>query len=304
MAEVTFEDLLRTGAHFGHVKSKWNPAFERYTLMVKNGVHIINLDETLKNLDKAFQFVRKVVKQNGEFLFVGTKKQARDIVQQEADRCGMFYVVERWLGGTLTNFSTIKKSIKRLQLLEKEGSRIYENLTKKEVQMLNRERIKLADQHRGIKDMKRLPDAIIVVDANFELTAVKEAKLLEIPVVAIVDTNTDPNTVDYPIPANDDSIRTIQLIIAAISDEILQAIGKEKEEQVAEKMEEAKEQQKEKIVVKAVEVKTEKADTTKKIEEVKATEKSKKESSEKVKETTAESAGEKAEKLTEGKEEK
>lgn len=304
MAEVTFEDLLRTGAHFGHVKSKWNPAFERYTLMVKNGVHIINLDETLKNLDKAFQFVRKVVKQNGEFLFVGTKKQARDIVQQEADRCGMFYVVERWLGGTLTNFSTIKKSIKRLQLLEKEGSRIYENLTKKEVQMLNRERIKLADQHRGIKDMKRLPDAIIVVDANFELTAVKEAKLLEIPVVAIVDTNTDPNTVDYPIPANDDSIRTIQLIIAAISDEILQAIGKEKEEQVAEKMEEAKEQQKEKIVVKAVEVKTEKADTTKKIEEVKATEKSKKESSEKVKETTAEAAGEKAEKLTEGKEEK
>lgn len=304
MAEVTFEDLLRTGAHFGHVKSKWNPAFERYTLMVKNGVHIINLDETLKNLDKAFQFVRKVVKQNGEFLFVGTKKQARDIVQQEADRCGMFYVVERWLGGTLTNFSTIKKSIKRLQLLEKEGSRIYENLTKKEVQMLNRERIKLADQHRGIKDMKRLPDAIIVVDANFELTAVKEAKLLEIPVVAIVDTNTDPNTVDYPIPANDDSIRTIQLIIAAISDEILQAIGKEKEEQVAEKMEEAKEQQKEKIVVKAVEVKTEKADTTKKIEEVKATEKSKKESSEKVKETTAEAAGEKAGKLTEGKEEK
>ncbi|MCH7764080.1 MAG: 30S ribosomal protein S2 [Candidatus Marinimicrobia bacterium] len=304
MAEVTFEDLLRTGAHFGHVKSKWNPAFERYTLMVKNGVHIINLDETLKNLDKAFQFVRKVVKQNGEFLFVGTKKQARDIVQQEADRCGMFYVVERWLGGTLTNFSTIKKSIKRLQLLEKEGSRIYENLTKKEVQMLNRERIKLADQHRGIKDMKRLPDAIIVVDANFELTAVKEAKLLEIPVVAIVDTNTDPNTVDYPIPANDDSIRTIQLIIAAISDEILQAIGKEKEEQVAEKMEEAKEQQKEKIVVKAVEVKTEKADTTKKIEEVKATEKPKKESSEKVKETTAEAAGEKAGKLTEGKEEK
>lgn len=304
MAEVTFEDLLRTGAHFGHVKSKWNPAFERYTLMVKNGVHIINLDETLKNLDKAFQFVRKVVKQNGEFLFVGTKKQARDIVQQEADRCGMFYVVERWLGGTLTNFSTIKKSIKRLQLLEKEGSRIYENLTKKEVQMLNRERIKLADQHRGIKDMKRLPDAIIVVDANFELTAVKEAKLLEIPVVAIVDTNTDPNTVDYPIPANDDSIRTIQLIIAAISDEILQAIGKEKEEQVAEKMEEAKEQQKEKIVVKAVEVKTEKADTTKKIEEVKATEKPKKVSSEKVKETTAEAAGEKAGKLTEGKEEK
>jgi len=167
-------------------------------------------------------------------LFVGTKKQARDIVQQEADRCGMFYVVERWLGGTLTNFSTIKKSIKRLQLLEKEGSRIYENLTKKEIQMLNRERIKLADQHRGIKDMKRLPEAIIVVDANFELTAVKEAHLLEIPVIAIVDSNTNPKIVDYPIPANDDSIRTIQLIIAAVADEILQAMGKENVEEVIE----------------------------------------------------------------------
>lgn len=338
MAEVKFEDLLRTGAHFGHVKSKWNPAFERYTLMVKNGVHIINLDETLKNLDKAFQFVRKVVELNGEFLFVGTKKQARDIVQQEADRCGMFYVVERWLGGTLTNFSTIKKSIKRLQLLEKEGSSIYENLTKKEVQMLNRERIKLADQHRGIKDMKRLPDAIIVVDANFELTAVKEAKLLEIPVVAIVDTNTDPRSVDYPIPANDDSIRTIQLIIAAISDEILQAINKEKEKQVAKKLEEVKEQKKEKVVVKAVEVKTEKVDIILEDKKVKATEKPEKESAEKTKkpkeaievkkakkietakktdpskevgetseetkETTAADAGEKTEKLSEGKEEK
>jgi len=229
MADIKFEDLLTTGAHFGHVRSKWNPSFEPFILMEKNGVHIINLDETLKSLGKTLEFVRKVIKQNGEFLFVGTKKQARDIVQQEADRCGMFYVVERWLGGTLTNFSTIKKSIKRLQLLEKEGSRIYENLTKKEIQMLNRERIKLADQHRGIKDMKRLPDTIIVVDANFEMTAVKEAKLLEIPVIAIVDTNTDPNSVDYPIPANDDSIRTIQLIISAIADEIILAIGKEKD---------------------------------------------------------------------------
>ncbi|MFQ6677955.1 MAG: 30S ribosomal protein S2 [Fidelibacterota bacterium] len=234
MADIKFEDLLTTGAHFGHVRSKWNPAFEPFILMEKNGVHIINLDETIKSFTKTLEFVRKVVRQNGEFLFVGTKKQARDIVQQEADRCGMFYVVERWLGGTLTNFSTIKKSIKRLQLLEKEGSRIYENLTKKEIQMLNRERIKLADQHRGIKDMKRLPDAIIVVDANYELTAVKEAKLLEIPVIAIVDTNTNPNSVDYPIPANDDSIRTIQLIISAITDEILLAIGKEKNDQQVE----------------------------------------------------------------------
>jgi len=229
MAEINFENLLSTGAHFGHVTRKWHPEYAPYILMEKNGIHIINLDETIQKLDKALAFVSEIAQKNGEFLFVGTKKQARDIIQQEADRCGMFYVVERWLGGTLTNFSTIKKSIKRLQLLEKEGLNIYENLTKKEIQMLNRERIKLADQHRGIKDMKRLPEAIVVVDANHEITAVREARLLEIPVIAIVDTNTNPNSVDYPIPANDDSIRTIQLIISAISDEILTtASGKEK----------------------------------------------------------------------------
>ena len=165
-------------------------------------------------------------KKGGEFLFVGTKKQARDIVQQEADRCSMFYVVERWLGGTLTNFSTIKKSIKRLHLLEKEGSPIYENQTKKEVQMLNRERIKLSDQHRGIKDMRRLPDAVIIVDTKLESTAVAEAGRLGIPIIAIVDSNTDPTLVDYPIPANDDSIRTIQLIISALADTILDSSAK------------------------------------------------------------------------------
>jgi len=229
MAEINFENLLSAGAHFGHVTRKWHPEYAPYILMEKNGIHIINLDETIEKLNKSLAFVSEVAQKNGEFLFVGTKKQARDIIQQEADRCGMFYVVERWLGGTLTNFSTIKKSIKRLQLLEKEGLKIYENLTKKEIQMLNRERIKLADQHRGIKDMKRLPEVIVVVDANHEITAVREARLLEIPVIAIVDTNTNPNSVDYPIPANDDSIRTIQLIISAISDEILTtASGKEK----------------------------------------------------------------------------
>ena len=162
-------------------------------------------------------------KKNGEFLFVGTKKQAQDIVQQEADRCSMFYVVERWLGGTLTNFSTIKKSIKRLNLLEKDGSQIYENQTKKEIQMLNRERIKLSDQHRGIKDMRRLPNAVIVVDAKLESTAVNEASRLGIPIIAIVDSNTDPSNIDFPIPANDDSIRTIQLIMTVIADTILEA---------------------------------------------------------------------------------
>ena len=231
MAEINFENLLSTGAHFGHVTRKWHPEFAPYILMKKNGIHIINLDETVRKLNQALTFISSIARKNGEVLFVGTKKQARDIIQQEADRCGMFYIVERWLGGTLTNYSTIKKSIKRLQLLEKEGSNIYKNLTKKEIQMLNRERIKLADQHRGIKDMKRLPDVIIVVDAQHEITAVKEARLLEIPVIGIVDTNTSPRSVDYPIPANDDSIRTIQLIISAITDEILAATDKENEQE-------------------------------------------------------------------------
>ena len=227
MAQISFDDLLSIGAHFGHVVRKWNPNFQPYVLMEKNGVHIINLEETLKNIERATQFITEVISRNGEILFVGTKKQAKDIIQQEADRCGMFYVVERWLGGTLTNFSTIKKSIKRLQLLEKEGSSIYENLTKKELQMLNRERIKLSDQHRGIKDMRRLPDAVVIVDAFFESIAIKEANLLEIPVIAMVDSNTDPRKIDYPIPANDDSIRTIQLIISALADAVIEARAKD-----------------------------------------------------------------------------
>jgi small subunit ribosomal protein S2 len=232
MAEVKFEDLLGTGAHFGHVTRKWNPNFKPYILVEKNGVHIINLEETIIAIEKAKKYINSIVKKNGEILFVGTKKQAQDIVQQEADRCSMFYIVERWLGGTLTNFSTIKKSIKRLKQLEKEGSNLYENMTKKETQMLNREKVKLADQHRGIKDMKRLPDALVIVDAQYEDTAIKEAKRLDIPVIAIVDSNTDPNKVDYAIPANDDSMRTIQLIISALADSIIEtkeANGKESE---------------------------------------------------------------------------
>ncbi len=226
MVKVKFEDLLGTGAHFGHVTRKWHPNYKPFILMEKNGVHIINLEETIRHLERALDFIRAKAKKKGEFLFVGTKKQAKDIVQQEADRCSMFYVVERWLGGTLTNFSTIKKSIKRLHLLEKEGSQIYENQTKKEIQMLNRERIKLSDQHRGIKDMRRLPDAIIVVDANLESTAIKEANRLGIPIIALVDSNTDPTQIDYPIPANDDSIRTIQLIVSVIADTILDSTEK------------------------------------------------------------------------------
>ena len=222
MALIKFEDLLDTGAHFGHVTRKWHPNYKPYILMEKNGVHIINLEDTISSFNKAMEFIQTVVKRNGEILFVGTKKQAKDIVQQEADRCGMFYIVERWLGGSLTNFTTIKKSIKRLKSLEKEGSSLYENLTKKETQMLNRERVKLSDQHRGIKDMRKPPDAVVIVDGQYEETAIKEATSMGIPVVAIVDSNTDPKKISYPIPANDDSIRTIQLLIGSIADTILE----------------------------------------------------------------------------------
>ena len=225
MAEIKFEDLLGSGAHFGHVTRKWNPNFSPYIISEKNGVHIIDLESTIKAVNEAAAYVKKIVSKDGEILFVGTKKQAQDIVQQEADRCSMFYIVERWLGGTLTNFSTIKKSIKRLKLLEKEGSNLYENMTKKETQMLNREKLKLADQHRGIKDMRRLPDLVVIVDAQYEDTAIKEAKRLDIPIIAIVDSNTDPNKVTFPIPANDDSMRTINIIISALADAVLEAKG-------------------------------------------------------------------------------
>ena len=229
MALIKFEDLLETGAHFGHVTRKWHPNYKPYVLTEKNGVHIINLEETIASFEKAMTFIQSIVKKNGEVLFIGTKKQAKDIVQQEADRCGMFYIVERWLGGSLTNFTTIKKSIKRLKSLEKEGSNLYENLTKKETQMLNRERVKLSDQHRGIKDMRKPPDAVVIVDGQYEATAIKEATSMNIPIVALIDSNTDPNIVEFPIPANDDSLRTIQLIIGSIADSILEIKGSSKD---------------------------------------------------------------------------
>ena len=218
---ITIDELLKSGAHFGHVTSKTDPNFRDYVISQKNGIDIINLEDTIDRLGKALSFIKSTIDRNGEVLFVGTKKHAKDVIQQEADRCGMFYVVERWLGGTLTNFSTIKKSIKRLQSLEKEGSSLYDDLTKKELLMLNREKIKLSDQHRGIKDMKRLPDIIIVVDGKTESIAIEEARKLEIPIVCIVDSNTSPLICDYPVPANDDSIRTIQLLITEISNVIV-----------------------------------------------------------------------------------
>lgn len=238
MHKVSLEDLLASGAHFGHMTSNWDPNMDEYIFTKKNGVHIIDLYKTIDQLTKAVDVVSSTVKKGGSILFVATKKSAKMVVEEEADRCGMFHVTERWLGGTLTNFMTIKKSIKRLHLLEKdETSDIAETLTKKELLMRSRERTRLQTQHRGIKDMRRLPDVVIVVDANKESIAIAEALRLEIPVVAIVDTNTDPRKVDIPIPANDDSIQAIRLLMGTLADAILEAKGvskaKDAEEEVA-----------------------------------------------------------------------
>ena len=218
--KITVEQLLESGAHFGHPTSRWDPNFLPYIATKKNGIHIINLQETINCIEKAKVELLKLVQSNGTILFVGTKNQVKDVVSDAADKCGMFYIIERWLGGLLTNFATIKKSIKRLEKLEKDSSAIYKNLTKKEISQLERERIKLSDLHRGIKDMKYLPDALFVVDIKNEKIAVDEAKILGIPVFGIVDSNTDPKLIDYPIPANDDSIKTVKLILNYLVDSI------------------------------------------------------------------------------------
>ena len=225
MNHIEIDDFLKAGTHFGHPTSRWNPNFKPYLATKKNGIHIINLKETSKGLVRAGKEVARIVRDGGHILFVGTKKQAKDVVQQASDRCGMYYIVERWLGGTLTNYATIKRSIKRLSLLEKESSPIYENLTKKEMGMLARERVKLADLHRGIKDMKHLPSAIFFVDGNCEKIAISEARTLGIPIMGIVDSNTDPTNIDFPIPGNDDSMKSIGLIVDYIADCVIEARG-------------------------------------------------------------------------------
>ncbi len=217
MNEISKEYLIESGVHFGHPTQKWNPAFKKYIVGQKNGIHIIDVQQTINNLHLAVDELVKIASNGGNILFVGTKKQAKEIIQEGADKCGMFYVNERWLGGTLTNFSTIKRSIKRLKVLEKESSDIYKNLTKKELNGLNRERIKLSDLHRGIRDMRYLPSALFVVDVNNEKIAILEAKRLGIPIFALVDSNADPLQVDYAIPGNDDSIKSIGAIINHIT---------------------------------------------------------------------------------------
>ena len=217
MNEISKEYLIKAGVHFGHPTQKWNPGFKQYIIGQKNGIHIIDVQQTIDNLRIAVKELVKIASNGGNILFVGTKKQAKEIIQEGADKCGMFYVNERWLGGTLTNFSTIKRSIKRLKILEKEGSDVYKNLTKKELNGLNRERNKLSDLHRGIRDMRYLPSALFVVDVNNEKIAILEAKRLGIPVFALVDSNADPLQVDHVIPGNDDSIKSIGAIINHIT---------------------------------------------------------------------------------------
>ena len=225
MNQLTVEELIKAGAHFGHPTHRWDPNYKGYITMKKNGVYIIDMEQTSQCMVKAAKEITRIVREGGNVLFVGTKKQAKDAVQQAADRCSMYYIVERWLGGTLTNYGTIKKSIKRLLVLEKESSEIYTNLTKKELSMLERERIKLADLHRGIKDMKHLPKALFFVDGIQERIAISEAINLGIPTFGIVDSNTDPRNIDFPIPANDDSMKTIGLIVNYIANVIIEATG-------------------------------------------------------------------------------
>ena len=260
MSELKIEQLIESGAHFGHPVSKWNPKFKPFIISKKNGIHIIDLNLTLDHLNSAIKELVKIVKSNGNILFVGTKNQAKDNVQYTADSCGMFYIIERWLGGTLTNFSTIKKSIRRLKMLEKDSNTIYSDLTKKEIASFQREKIKLADLHRGIKDMKHLPSALFVIDANHEKIAVAEAKCLGIPVFGIVDTNTDPFSIDFPIPANDDSIKTIKLILNNVSDNLMDVLGKSISDSNAETSSDKTEddEQKDNIPQKAIESKNKK----------------------------------------------
>ena len=226
MPHVEIEDLLTAGAHFGHLTRRWNPQMRPYIFMERNGIHIIDLKKTQQLVDEARNAAERIATEGKRILFVGTKKQARDVIRTEAVRIGANHVTERWLGGMLTNFATIRKSIKRLQTIEKmETDGTAENLTKKERLLLSREKDKLLRVMGGIADMNRLPGALYIVDIRKEHLAVKEAKTLGIPVIAIVDTNTDPRDVDFPIPANDDSLKTIALISKVIADGV--AAGRE-----------------------------------------------------------------------------
>lgn len=223
MAVVSMKALLETGVHFGHRTKRWNPKMRPFIYTERNGIHIIDLQQTITALDKAYEAVRDTVVEDGMILFVGTKKQAQESVAEEAERCGMPYVNQRWLGGTLTNWRTIRQRIDYLLNLEERKERgDFERLPKKEALKLEREIEKLNKRLSGIKDMRRLPDMLFITDVRREATAVKEANKLGIPIVAIVDTNCDPDPIDYIIPANDDAIRAIKLITSKIADAVIE----------------------------------------------------------------------------------
>jgi small subunit ribosomal protein S2 len=221
MAEVTLQDLLLAGSHFGHLTRRWNPKMKQFIFMERNGIHIIDLKKTMVCLTEAANAMRKIVSEGGAILFVGPKKQAKEIIKLEANNCKMPFVTERWLGGTLTNFITIKKSIKRLKNLEKKANDgTYDRVTKKEILTIEREKEKLEKVLGGIRDMNYLPKALFLVDAKKESIAVQEANRLNIITFAMVDTNADPDEVDYPIPCNDDAFKSISLIARAIAEAI------------------------------------------------------------------------------------
>ena len=220
---ATIKELLEAGAHFGHQTSRWHPAMKKYIFTKRNGIHIIDLEQTATMLDQACDFVRKIAAEGGSILFVGTKKQAQEAIEEEAQRCGMFYVNQRWLGGVLTNFATIQARIDYLVRLEDQQARgDLERLPKKEVLKLEEEILRLNRQMGGFKEMTSLPDALFIVDPTKERIALAEAKRVGIPVVAIVDTNCNPNDIDHPIPANDDAIRAIKLICSKIADAVIE----------------------------------------------------------------------------------
>ena len=226
MPKVSIEQLLEAGAHFGHLTRRWNPQMRRFIFAERNGIHVIDLRKTQLLVDVAHDAALEVASKGGRFMFVGTKKQAKEVIAREASRCGAYYAADRWLGGMLTNFATIRKSIRRMEAIEKmEGDGTYDKLKKKERLVLSREKEKLNRVLGGIRDMNRLPSALFIVDIKKEHIAIDEAHKLGIPIFAIVDTNCDPNIVDYPIPANDDSVRTVELIAKVMADAVLE--GKE-----------------------------------------------------------------------------
>lgn len=225
MAVVTMKQLLEAGVHFGHQTRRWNPKMKPYIFMERNGIYIIDLQKTVKMVEEAYNFVRNLVSEGNSILFVGTKKQAQDSIKEEAERCSMFYVNQRWLGGMLTNFQTIRRRVDRLHELEKmEEDGTFEVLPKKEVSRLIGEKQKLERFLGGIRNMESLPGALYIVDPRKERIAVREARKLGIPIIAIVDTNCDPDEIDYVIPGNDDAIRAVKLLTSKIADAVIEGM--------------------------------------------------------------------------------